>query len=55
MFDLWVGKILHVEVQLSLCATTIEAVLWSPGTAVTKPACPRACDPQQEDPHHIVM
>ena len=34
--DLWSRKIPHAVEQLSPCATTIEPVLWSPGTATTE-------------------
>ena len=36
-FDSWSGKISHDSGQLSLCATTIEPVLWSPVSATTEP------------------
>ena len=32
------GKIPYTAEQLSLCVTTIEPVLWSPGTALQKTA-----------------
>ena len=36
--------------SISGSATATEAVLRSPGAALRKPAGPRACDPQQEQP-----
>ena len=44
-FDLWSRKIPRAAEQLSLCATTIEPVLWNPGSMTTK-----AQAPQQEKP-----
>ena len=52
-------KIPHASEQLSLCTTTIEPVLWSPGAATTNPwataaesQAPRACALQPEKPPH---
>ena len=36
--------------QLSLCATTIEPVLYSRGATATEARVPRACAPRQEKP-----
>ena len=38
-FDPWSGKIPHGVEQLSLCATTAEPVLQSPGAPTTGPTC----------------
>ena len=38
-FQPWSVKIPHASKQLSLCATTIEPVLWCPGTTAAKPTC----------------
>ena len=58
-FNPWSGKIPHASEQLSPWATTVlfslcsraqEPQLLSPGAALLKPACPRACARQQENP-----
>ena len=49
-FDPWSRKIPHSMEQLSLCATTIEPVLESPGIATTEAQHPRAHALQQEKP-----
>ena len=36
--------------QLSLCATTIEPVLYTRGATATEARVPRACAPRQEKP-----
>ena len=46
-------KIPHTEGQLSLCATTVEPMIYSPQAATTGPTCcsygsSRACALQQE-------
>ena len=38
-FDPWSRKIPHAAEQLSLCFTTIEPVLWSPGATATELVC----------------
>ena len=35
-FDPWSRKVPHAAEQLSLCATTIQPVLWSLGAATTE-------------------
>ena len=36
-FDPWSWKIPHAAEQLSPCASTVEPVLWSPGTTDAEP------------------
>ena len=38
-FNPWFRKIPCVPEKLSLCATTIEPVLWSPGATTPEPTC----------------
>ena len=49
-FNLWSGKIPQAEEQLSLRATAIEPVLYSPPTAATETCAPRAHALQWEKP-----
>ena len=49
-FNSWSGKIPHAAEQLSLCATNIEPVRWSPGAAATEAVQPRAHALQREEP-----
>ena len=48
-FNPWSGTIPHAERPLSLCTTTVEPALQSPGTATTEPMChyrsPHALEP----------
>ena len=41
-FDPWSGKIPHAAGQLSLCATTIDPVLWSLGAATAEAQVPES-------------
>ena len=49
-FHSWSGKTPHTSEQLSLCATTTEPVLQSPGATPTEAWALRARAPQQETP-----
>ena len=40
----------HALEQQSLCATTIEPVLWSPGAATIEPTCYNHWSPQAREP-----
>ena len=62
-FDPWSRKTWHTSRQLSLCATSNEPVLWSPGTTTTgalapqqeKPLWWEACVPQLESSPHLLQ
>ena len=47
-FNPWSRRIRHAVQQVSLCATTIESVIWSPGPATPEPTRPRVHAPQKE-------
>ena len=60
-FHPWSGKIPHAVKQLSRCTTTVEPVLWSPGTTITELMCNSYWSPsalelvlQQEKPKSTV-
>ena len=49
-FNPWSGKIPHAVEQLSLCKTTTEPILQSPGAAASEALEPRVCAQQQGKP-----
>ena len=49
-FNPWSWKIPHAMEQQSLCATTIEPVLWSPRAATFEPLCCNYWSPQAREP-----
>ena len=49
-FDPLSRNIPHASQQLSPCATTIEPVLWSPGTTTTEPSSHNHWSPQTREP-----
>ena len=49
-FDPWSRKILHAIEQLIPCTTTVEPMLYSPGTATTEPLCHNYWRPSALEP-----